>query len=228
MNGQLMTWVFTQERISQVCKLLCAQQASRWKTCEPVQLQEGSLPSDGSGIDPHATLLVVQPVSRNRTELHGELRGGRGGLVVCHRVTYRYYRGRRTGLLCPVTSSFAPCLLNPASLLYKRRLAAAALTLTAAILDGRLTDWKLHITSIKTFLVWATPFFLLLFPQLISPGHASTTLRHDKSSVSSCAAFKYCQEQRRLAWREVPLQYNRRFCDRDIFENTFTYMISYW
>lgn len=27
-------------------------------------LQEGSLPSDGSGIDPHATLLVVQPVTQ--------------------------------------------------------------------------------------------------------------------------------------------------------------------
>lgn len=31
--------------------------------CDPVFLQEGSLPSDGSGIDPHATLLVVQPVT---------------------------------------------------------------------------------------------------------------------------------------------------------------------
>lgn len=34
------------------------------EACDPVSLKEGSLPSDGSGIDPHATLLVVQPVTQ--------------------------------------------------------------------------------------------------------------------------------------------------------------------
>lgn len=29
-----------------------------------MRAQEGFLPSDGSGIDPHATLLVVQPVTQ--------------------------------------------------------------------------------------------------------------------------------------------------------------------
>lgn len=34
------------------------------EACDPVVLQEGSLPSDGSGIDPHATLPVLQPVTQ--------------------------------------------------------------------------------------------------------------------------------------------------------------------
>lgn len=35
----------------------------RWEHVT-LRAQEGFLPSDGSGIDPHATLLVVQPVTQ--------------------------------------------------------------------------------------------------------------------------------------------------------------------
>lgn len=49
---------------------LCTARIAR-RACDRVFLQEGSLPSDGSGIDPHATLLVVEPVTetgQRRTE----------------------------------------------------------------------------------------------------------------------------------------------------------------
>lgn len=58
------------------------------KACDPVQLKEGFLPSDGSGIDPHATLLVVQPVPQTGQRRAEERRGGRGGPVVCQTVSY--------------------------------------------------------------------------------------------------------------------------------------------
>lgn len=43
-----------------------------------MRLQEGFLPSDGSGIDPHATLLVVQPVTQTGQR---DRRDGRVGSV---------------------------------------------------------------------------------------------------------------------------------------------------
>lgn len=43
--------------------LLCTPRQRRWEHVT-LQTQEGFLPSDGSRIDPHATLLVVQPVTR--------------------------------------------------------------------------------------------------------------------------------------------------------------------
>lgn len=89
-------------------------------------LQEGSLPSDGSGIDPHATLPVVQPVTqtgRRRAEERREV----VAVVFCQRVTYS------TGPLCPVTSSRSRSLLAASSVrrlavLHKWRRAAADLT----------------------------------------------------------------------------------------------------
>lgn len=44
--------------------------------CDPVSLQERHLPSDGCGIDPHATVLVVQPVPRT-----GQRRAGNEEVV---------------------------------------------------------------------------------------------------------------------------------------------------
>ena len=56
------------------------------EACDPVSLQEGSLPSDGSGIDPHATLLAVQPVTRT-----GQRRAGNVEVVA---VVPLFVRGR--------------------------------------------------------------------------------------------------------------------------------------
>lgn len=84
--------------------------------CDPVLLlllQEGSLPSDGSGVDPHATLLVVQPVTQTGQRRAENEQGGRGGAVVCQRAHIT-----AAPLPCHILSSHFPlaAFLNPASL----------------------------------------------------------------------------------------------------------------
>lgn len=49
-----------------------------------VTLQVGSLPSDGSGVDPHATKLVVQPVAPTGQRGAEKRGGGLGGPGVSH------------------------------------------------------------------------------------------------------------------------------------------------
>lgn len=124
-------------RIQPVSKGYCQQSVALCTTrmalgaCDPLFLQDPLLPSDGSGADPHATLLVVQPVAQTGQRRAGEWRRWsrcsrrRGAQHNCW---------RRTGplpchilLLLLLLLSPSPPPWSGASGLSKHGLAAAAL-----------------------------------------------------------------------------------------------------
>lgn len=200
MNGlQLMTWVFTQ-RGSHRCVNCFVQNKHRvGKQVTQCSCRRGPyLPTV-----PELTHMPLWGWFSRSLETGQSCTENWEGVAVVSLFVTESHRGT-TADVARVFSALSHPHLLPASLirrlsvLYKRRLAAAALTWHCC--DRRRTLDRLKSTHYehKDFPRLSHPsFFLLLFPQLISPGHASTTLRHDKSSVSSCAAFKYCQEQRR-------------------------------
>lgn len=149
-----------------MCIALCTARIAL-KACDLMQLQErrrvgGSLPSDGSGIDPHATQLVVQPVAQTGQRCAENGGGARGcPAVPSQSHTKGYPSDAAQPPLCPVTSSRSRCPLA-ASLFRRllpvhRELADRCFGSDATLLgcsDGRSTAWSLmSITGAQGLLV---------------------------------------------------------------------------
>lgn len=115
-------------------------------------------------------------------------------------------------------------LIRRLSVLYKRRLAAAALTWHCCDLRRTLDRLKSTHYEHKDFPRLSHPSF---FSVVVSPADFTRARLHDSASRQVVRLIVCCVQvlsgtKAGLVWRDVTLQYNRQFCDCDIFEYTLT------
>lgn len=173
------------------------------------------LPSDGSGIDPHATRLVVRPVTQTGQRRAENGRrwvvggGGGGGGVQVQSHTQKVPRRQTLCTACPVTSYRARSVLA-ASLVRSgdSRCTASASRRIAASYVGRDAVETLRRTASSLGITGNTgsprlshhpPPPLLLFPPADFIRGTPPTLRVTTDTsrpVWTCAAFKCCERKK--------------------------------
>lgn len=175
---------------------------SALETCESCRRRKGFLPSDGSGIDPHATPLAVQPVTRTGQR---ERRGGRVGSVDRPRLFINGNGGRRTaGPGCCVSSSrtyaSAGRLLTP---LPGGGGGGSQTAMLQARCDATETGNKVPLDAyLGIVVIWAhsaseppSSFSVVVSPADFTGDTPRDATSPHRAPCSSCAAFTYSQKK---------------------------------